>query len=89
MGTRVFHMDTNPTPRAVARAVSEALTRAGVSQREASTRSGIPLTTLSRRLTGNSPLNVCELDALAGIAGVTVVDIVISATGSNDPETAA
>lgn len=70
-------MSTTPdaASRAVARAVSDALRAAGVSQRDAAERSGIPLTTLSRRLTGASPLLYTELVALAGLAGVTVTEL--------------
>lgn len=78
-----------PTSQAVARAVSEALRSAGVSQRDASARSGIALTTLTRRLTGNSPLDICELSALADVAGVSMLDILNAAIGDNDPESAA
>ena len=55
--------------------VREALRDAGISQRAASTETGIPLTTLVRRLSGRSPLLVTELAALASLAGVTVSEL--------------
>ena len=55
--------------------VREALRDAGISQRVASTETGIPLTTLVRRLSGRSPLLVTELAALASLAGVTVSEL--------------
>ena len=58
--------------QALAAALSEALSAAGVSQRDAALRSGIPLVTLSRRLTGKSPLRADELTALAVLAGTSV-----------------
>ena len=69
-------MDT-PTKQAqaIAAAASEALRAAGVSQREASELTGIPLTTLVRRLTGRSPFLVTELAAVAEVAGVSVRDL--------------
>lgn len=70
-------MATNTdTSRGVARNVSAALSAAGIAQRDAATQTGIPLTTLSRRLTGNSPFTVTELDLIAGILGVTVSDLI-------------
>lgn len=65
-------METNQTSRGVADVVRSALTTAGVSRREAAALTGIPLTTLQRRLTGLSPFLVTELDALATVTGTTV-----------------
>ena len=77
MGTRVHYMDTpEQASREVARAVSQALTAAGISQRTASQQTGIPLNTLSRRLTGKSPFNVTELAFIAELLGITVADLV-------------
>lgn len=60
------------TSREISRAVSEALRAAGISQRIAAEQTGIPLTTLSRRLTGAAPFLVTELAALAMVLGTTV-----------------
>lgn len=66
-------MDTpEATSRALAGAVAEALAEAGITQREASRLTAIPLTTLSRRLTGHSPFTVLELAALASVTSTTV-----------------
>lgn len=57
-------------------ALHELLREAGVSQAEASRRSGIPLTTLNRRLTGRGrPVLVSEMFALREVLGVSVVEI--------------
>ena len=58
--------------RAVAKAIATALREAGVSQRHAADATGIPMTTLSRRLTGKSPLLATDLAALAALAGTTI-----------------
>lgn len=65
--------------KALAAATSEALMAAGISRRDAADRSGIPITTLQRRLTGRSPLNAHELDTLATLAGTTVSALVARA----------
>lgn len=73
MGTTFLYVDTSEqTSRKIALAVSEALTEAGISQRAAADQSGIPLTTLSRRLTGASPFLITELAVLAQILNTTV-----------------
>lgn len=70
-------MATNTdTSRAVARAVSAALKEAGIAQRDAASRTGLPITTLSRRLTGNSPFNIDELEIIADLLGRPVSDFI-------------
>lgn len=63
----------------IANAVKSALDRADISRREAALRTGIPLTTLQRRLTGRSPFLVTELSVLASVTGTTVSAIVAEA----------
>lgn len=73
-------MDTTETTvRAIAAAVCQALDEAGISRKAAVEATGIPLTTLQRRLTGHSPLRVDELAALASLAGTTVGAIMANA----------
>lgn len=73
-------MDTHQTvSQGMARAVAAALTGAGLSQRDAASATGIPLTTLSRRLTGRSPFTVTELAELATVAGTTVSALALAA----------
>ncbi|AKU15786.1 helix-turn-helix transcriptional regulator [Luteipulveratus mongoliensis] len=59
------------TARSLASVVLEALAEAGISQREAAEKTGIPSTTLNRRLspTGNSPLTADEIVRLATLLG--------------------
>lgn len=56
----------------LARAVKIRLDADGTSLREASVRTGIPLTTFSRRLTGASPFSADELASLASMFDITV-----------------
>ena len=71
MGTSVICMaTTHDTSLGIAATVSAALREAGISQRDAATRTGIPINTLSRRLTGYSPFLVTELAALADLLDV-------------------
>lgn len=75
MGTTVLRMDTpQQTQQASAAAVTKALKEAKVSQRAASEMTGIPLTTLVRRLTGRAPFLITELAALADVCGCTPMD---------------
>jgi transcriptional regulator with XRE-family HTH domain len=68
-----LYMDTpEQTSREISRTVSEALRVAGISQRSAADLTGIPLTTLNRRLTGAAPFLVTELYSLAKVLGTTV-----------------
>lgn len=77
VGAYGLHMETpEQEMRRVARAVSTALQAAGISQREAADATGIPINTLSRRLTGKTPLNVNELAALGGLVGKSVSELV-------------
>ena len=56
----------------LAEAVKARLSDSGISMREASLRAGIPLTTLSRRLTGTSPFSADELASLARLLDTSV-----------------
>lgn len=52
--------------------VAARIDAAGLSRREVASRTCIPLTTLTRRLSGASPFNVAELATLASVLGTTV-----------------
>ncbi len=70
-------MSTSPdVSQGIAAAVSAALRDAGISQRDAAARTGIPLATLGRRLTGRSPFIVTELALLGELTGLTVTDLI-------------
>lgn len=62
--------------KAVANAVVEAMEERGKSQLALSEATGIPRTTLLRRLAGLSPFTVSELEAIAGYLGVSASDLV-------------
>lgn len=64
--------NTTDTSRRVAAAVSAALEAAGVNTLTAAERTGIPRSTLSRRLTGTSAFTIVELELVANLLGVTV-----------------
>lgn len=73
MGTTVLHMEHPPSINVgLAGAVKARLASGGISLREAASRTGIPLTTLSRRLTGASPFSADELASLANLFDTTV-----------------
>lgn len=73
-------MDTpEQASREVSHVVARALREAGIPQRVAAERAGIPLTTLTRRLSGRSPLLVTELAALASLIGVPVSELLARA----------
>lgn len=61
--------------KGVALSAKKALKVAGVSQREAAAKTGIPLTTLTRKLGGHAPLNVAEIAAIAQATGFTVLQV--------------
>jgi transcriptional regulator with XRE-family HTH domain len=66
-------MDSTPdATRRVAAAVSAALGESNLSVLSAAEQTGIPRSTLSRRLTGTSPFTITELDLLARLLGVSV-----------------
>ena len=58
--------------RSIGLVVNEALAEAGISQREASALTGIPLTTLNRRLNTQSPFLVTELESIATLLKTAV-----------------
>ena len=61
---------------ATAAAVKAAIERAGLSVNRAATLSGIPQSTLDRRLVGNPPgFSIAELSSLASVLGVEVGDL--------------
>lgn len=67
-----------------AAAIKAALQRAGLSEAEAARRTGIPQTTLNRRLLGNPPgFTIAELSSLASLLGMDASDLL------RQPETAA
>lgn len=66
-------------PEAVAEAAADALGRAGISRREAAELTGIPITTLQRRLTGRTPFDLDHLAWVAEIAGTTVPALISEA----------
>ena len=77
MWDSVSHMEQQPpVATRVAAATRAALHAAGyTSLRAISDASGIPLSTLHRRLTGRAPLDMGELEKLAALAHVDVVDL--------------
>ena len=61
---------TSPIAQQVAAGVVRAMQDAGLSEVTVSERSGIPRTTLKRRLAGHSAFNVAELAAIATVLGI-------------------
>lgn len=63
----------------IAAAVADAIKRADLSQRDVAARTGIPLVTLSRRLTGKSPFTIAELATIADLLGTTIAGLTAAA----------
>jgi transcriptional regulator with XRE-family HTH domain len=61
-----------PTSAAIAAEVTRLIDASGLSRRDVANRTGIALTTLTRRLTGTSPFSITELAAVASLLGTTV-----------------
>ena len=64
--------NTTDASRRVAAAVSAALGDSDISILSAAESTGIPRSTLTRRLTGNSPFTIVELELIARLVGVSV-----------------
>jgi len=69
-------MDINRYAKAVAQATHAAMVTGGETQLGLSAKTGIPRTTLARRLAGSSPFTVAELAAIADVLGIPVVSLV-------------
>lgn len=67
------------TARDIATSLASAIREAGWSQRDVADATGIPLVTLSRRLTGKSPLTITELAAITEAIGVSLAALVLAA----------
>ena len=72
-------MNTDTPAQRVAGIVREGLEARNISIRAASTATGIPATTLHRRLTGHAPLTVSDLAALAPLIEMEVSQIAAAA----------
>lgn len=68
-------MVTPPSNHTVAQRVRDAMEEQGQTEKGLAEATGIPRTTLQRRLTGNSDFTVTELDALARHLGIALVDL--------------
>lgn len=75
LSTAAALIDGSAYAEAVASQVAEALSVRGVTVAEASEQSGIPRSTLERRLGGDSPLSLYELKALADVCGTTAASL--------------
>ena len=72
--------------QATSEAVAEAIESAGQTHLAVAEQTGIPRTTLLRRLTGTSPFTVSELERIAALLSVPVHSLIPSA---DSPENAA
>ena len=79
MTTKVFHMTTNQLSVSLTEALKDAITNAGMSQREVSDKAGIPLVTLNRKLNHGAPFNTVELGAISEAIGVSLVELAVRA----------
>ncbi len=73
-------MDTTPTTwPLVAERVAQAMEDQGVTQLGLSRSTGIPRVTLIRRLKGQAPFTLDELEAVAAELGIAMSDLVAAA----------
>ena len=81
MGHTLDHMDQTPTDttRRIAATVKTALRDAGITQEDASQRTGIAFTTLKRYLAGTSPMDTSELEKMAVLLDTTVLALFLAA----------
>ena len=78
--TSVPHMTTAQSiSDRLAAVVVQAIRSAGLSQRAVAEKSGIPLVTLNRRLTGKAAFTVLEVAAVAEVVGVGVTELFLRA----------
>lgn len=84
MDTTVPYMDTSTYRSAVAKTVTESLKAGGYSEKAMAEATGIPRVTLRRRLSGTSPFNVSELDAIARTLGIPIRNLTDPATSDGD-----
>lgn len=81
--TKVLRMtQLHRFPEALAEATAAAVKVSGMTQRQVSEASGIPLVTLNRKLTGRVPLNSLELALIAEVIGTTPTDLTLRAERS-------
>lgn len=67
---------------AVADSVNTAITTTGITHKALAEATGIPRTTLTRRLAGQSPFTVAELDAIALALNIDVTTLVVAGVGA-------
>lgn len=72
----MFYMEHTNNPEAVAETVRVALDTAGISLREVTRSTGIPNSTLSRRMTGNSSFTLAEIYQIAGLLQVLPSELI-------------
>ncbi len=77
----VDRMDQTPTDttKRIAATIKSALRDRGITQQDASERTGIPFTTFKRHLAGNSPMDTRELEAVAALLDTTVLALFLAA----------
>lgn len=81
--TKVLRMtQLHRFPAALAEATAAAVKASGMTQRQVSEETGIPLVTLNRKLTGRVPLNSLELAMIAEAVGTTPTDLTLRAERS-------
>ena len=90
MTTYDGHMTTaQQISEGLASAVREALKNAGLSQRAASEKTGIPLVTLNRRLRDGRGFTAIELGTIAEACGTSLVDLALKAERHSSDKSAA
>lgn len=75
MGTYSDYMVNPPTDHTIAQRVRVAMEEAGENAHSLAKATGVPRSTLERRLTGFSSFTVAEITALAPLLGTTRVEL--------------
>lgn len=78
LGHTVLHMDTLTASRRIADVIRDRLRETRRTQLDIVAATGIPRTTLNRRMTGNSPFTVTELELIADFLGMTVTALMVA-----------
>ncbi|AOT24324.1 DNA binding protein [Propionibacterium phage B3] len=75
MAWQAVHMASSDINLEAADMISAAIERSDTSRAEVATLTGIPLTTLRRKLMGRSPVNIEDIFLIAGALGIPPVSI--------------
>lgn len=80
MTTNMIHMTTaQQVSEHLSQVVADAVKAAGMTQRDLSDTTGIPLVTVNRKLKGHTPLNAVELVSISRAVQVSLAELALRA----------